>query len=349
VGVDHRRTPLPVLERLHAGRIDALPAIDPPCPGLVRLATCHRLELYTEGTHLPRAIEIFRTWLGLSRTEVESLYAHLSIREDAEAGRHLLRVAAGLESVVLGEDQILGQVRDAYRRACAAREPGALLHRLLHASFRAGKRVRAETALKGGGRSLAACAVSFLARSLDGLAGKVALVLGAGEMGSIAARKLRDRGVGRLVVTNRTWSRAAALAEEVGGEALPWPWRAAALSEVSGVICACHAPEPVLRGAWLNAAVSRHGQLVVVDLAVPRGVERPAPSPSGLLLADLSTLAEKMRRDTERRHAAVEDAGKIVEEELHEWLDWAQRRTEGREAVGRRLRPQAGSSDVAIR
>ena len=328
VGVDHRRTPLPVLERLHAGRIDVFPAIDPPCPGLVRLATCHRLELYTEGTGIPRAIEIFRTWLGLSRSEVESLHAHLSIREDAEAGRHLLRVAAGLESVVLGEDQIQGQVRDAYRLACAAREPGALLHRLLHASFRAGKRVRAETALKGGGRSLAACAVSFLARSLDGLAGKVVLVLGAGEMGSIAARKLRDRGVGRLVVTNRTWSRAAALAEGVGGEALPWPWRAAALSEVSGVICACHAPEPVLSGAWLLAAASPLRRLVVVDLAVPRGVERPVPVPTSLVLADVEALAGQMHRDAERRRAGIQDAERIVEKELREWLDWAEGRAE---------------------
>jgi glutamyl-tRNA reductase len=294
-------------------------------------------------------MELWGRWLGLSNAEVEEQKEHLVVREDVDAGRHLLRVAAGLESVVLGEDQIQRQVREAYRRACAAREPGALLHRLFHAAFRAGKRVRAETALQPGGRSLAGCGAAFLAQRLDGLAGKAVLVMGAGEMGSLAARKLRDRGVGRLLVTNRTWSRAAALAEQVSGEALPWPWRAAALSRVAGVICACHAPEPVLRGAWLSAAVSRHGRLVVVDLAVPRGVERPAPIPPGLLLADLSTLAEKMRRDAERRRAAVEDAGRIVEEELHEWRNWAEGRAEDRKAVGGRLRSQAGSSDVAIR
>jgi glutamyl-tRNA reductase len=349
VGVDHLRTPLSVLEQLHTRRTEPFPATERRCPGLVRLATCHRLELYTEGIGIPRSIEIWRTWLGLSNAEVEALQEHLTVRKNAEAGRHLLRVAAGLESVVLGEDQIQGQVREAYRRACAAREPGALLHRLFHAAFRAGKRARSETALQKGGRSLAGCGVAFLAHRLEGLAGKAVLVLGAGEMGSIAARKLRDRGVGRLLVTNRTWSRAAALAEEVGGEALPWPWRAAALSEVSGVICACHAPEPVLPGAWLLAAASPLRRLVVVDLAVPRGVERPAPVPAGLVLADVEALAGQMHRDAERRRAGIEDAERIVEKELREWLDWSEGWAECREPAVEGRRSQARPGDVAFR
>lgn len=328
VGVDHRRTPLPVLERLHARQVESLPPFDRRPPGLVRLATCHRLELYTEGIETAQAVEIWRAWLGLAAAEAGALHLFLSIRENAEAGRHLLRVAAGLESAVLGEDQIQGQVREAYRRACAAREPGALLHRLFHAAFRAGRRVRAETALARGGRSLAGCAVAWLSRRLEGVADKAVLVLGAGEMGTIAARTLRQRGVGRLLVTNRTWSRAAALAAEVGAEALPWPWRAAALAEVAGVICACHAPEPVLPGAWLAAAACPPRRLVVADLAVPRGVEPPAPAPPGLVLADLGALTMQMNGDAERRRAAIGDAERIVEEEVREWLDWVEGRAE---------------------
>jgi glutamyl-tRNA reductase len=328
VGVDHRGTPLSVLELLHGRRMDPPPPTERRCPGLVRLATCHRLELYAEGIGVSPAIEIWRGWLGLSAAEGEALRPRLSIREGPEAARHLLRVAAGLESAVLGEDQILGQVREAYRRACAAREPGALLHRLFHAAFRAGRRVRAETPLASGGRSLAGCAVAWLARHLEGIEEKAVLVLGAGEMGTLAARKLRQRGVGRLIVTNRTWSRAAALAERVGAEPLPWPWRGAALAEVAGVICACHAPEPVLSAAWLAAAAGSRRRFVVADLAVPRGVEPPVPAPPGLVLADLGVLTMQMNGEAARRRTAVGDAGRIVEEELREWLDWVEGREE---------------------
>ncbi|MGE5344819.1 MAG: glutamyl-tRNA reductase [Acidithiobacillales bacterium] len=329
VGVEQRRTPLPVLERLHARRRELLPPFDLPRPGLVRVATCHRLELYTEGADTASAVGTWQTWLGLSTSELDALSTSLAIRENADAARHLLRVAAGLESAVLGEDQIQGQVREAYRRACANREPGALLHRLFHAAFRAGKRVRTETPLKEGGRSLAGCAVGWLSRRLGGIAGKAVLVLGAGEMGSIAARKLRERGARRLLVTNRTWSRGAALAEQVGAEALPWPWRRAALAEVAGVISACHAPEPVIPGEWLAAAALPSRRLAVVDLAMPRSVEPPAALPPGLVLADLATLTAAMEGEAERRRAAVGDAEKIVEEELEEWLDWAEGRADG--------------------
>jgi glutamyl-tRNA reductase len=349
VGVDQRRTPLPLLERLHARRVDPLPPRDRVSPGLVRLSTCHRLELYTEGTGIRQTFEIFRRWLGLSVAEVEELRPHLSIRENTEAARHLLRVAAGLESAVLGEDQILGQVREAYRLACAGREAGPLLHRLFHASFRAGKRVRAETSLGEGGRSLAGCAVAWLGRRLGGVAGKAVLVLGAGEMGTIAARKLRQRGVGRLFVTNRTMSRAVALAAQVGAEALPWSWRMAALAEVSGVICACHAPEPVLSGAWLAAAVRPPRRLVVADLAVPRGVETPAPIPTGLVLADLAALTAQLNGESERRRAAIGGAERIVEEELREWLDWAEGRGERRAPVAGEPRSGSRPGDVAFR
>lgn len=147
-------------------------------------------------------------------------------------------------------------------------------------------------------------------------------------MGTIAARKLRQRGVGRLLVTNRTWSRAAALAEQVGAEALPWPWRGTALGEVAGAICACHAPEPVLPAAWLAAAAWPARRLVVADLAVPRGVEPPAPAPPGLVLADLGALTLQMNGDAEHRRAAVGDAERIVEEEVREWLDWVEGRAE---------------------
>jgi glutamyl-tRNA reductase len=340
VGVDHRDVTLAVLERLHPRPSDPRPLAGPADLGRVRLATCHRLELYVEGADVPQAIETWRRWLGLSRVELAALGDGLAIRKDGDAGRHLLRVAAGLESVVLGEDQIQGQVREAYRQACAAKEPGPLLHRLFHAAFRAGKRARGETTLKQGGRSLAGCGVGFLAHHLDGLTGKTFLVVGTGEMGTLAATRLKERGAGRLLLANRTWSRAEALATELGAEALPWAWRAAAFAEVDGAICACHAQEPIVRAEWLRAAVMPMKKLVVVDLAVPRGVECPPDTPPGLILADVETLAGHLRRDAELRLSAVDDAEGIVEEELGEWLAWVQAR-------GERTAVQPGRTPIA--
>ena len=320
VGVDGRRAPLPVLERLLARRGERASTPAEAGTGLVGLATCHRLELYTEGLGALRATERFRAWLGLSLPELAALHPHLAVREDAAAGRHLLRVAAGLESLVLGEDQIIGQVREAYRLSCEAREAGPLLHRLFHAAFRAGKRARSETSLREGARSLAECGVAFLSDRLGGLSDRCVLVLGAGEMGHVAVARLGERGVGRLLVANRTFSRAEALAAEAGGEALPWAWRARALEESDGVICACHANEPVLDGATLAAAAR---PIVVVDLAVPRGVEEPRRRPDGLVLADVEDVARHLPRDAERRRAAEGEAGRIVEEELAGWQSWA--------------------------
>ncbi len=331
VGVDGRRAPLPVLERLLARRGERGSRGGQGGAGLVRLATCHRLELYTEGLGTLRAAEELRAWLGLSLGELAEIRPHLSIREDADAGRHLLRVAAGLESLVLGEDQIIGQVREAYRLSCEAQEAGPLLHRLFHAAFRAGKRARSETSLKEGARSLAACGVTFLSDRLGGLSDRCVLVLGAGEMGHVAVARLGEHGVGRLLVANRTFSRAEALAAEAGGEALPWAWRARALEEADGVICACHASEPVLDGAALAAAGR---PIVVVDLAVPRGVEAPRRRPEGLVLADVEDVARHLPDDAERRRAEEGEAGRIVEEELAAWLAWGEARLERIGAVG---------------
>ena len=323
VGVDCPRAPLSVLERLLARRQEVPPVPAEGLCGQVQLQTCHRIELYTEGLGPLRATERFRAWLGLSLPELAQLRPHLWIREDAAAGRHLLRVAAGLESLVLGEDQILGQARVAYRRACEAREAGPLLHRLFHAAFRAGKRARAETSLKEGARSLAECGVAFLFDRLGGLSDRCVLVLGAGEMGHVAVARLAERGVGRLLVANRTLSRAEELAAEAGGEALPWAWRVRGLREADAVLCACHAVEPVLDGASLAAAGR---PLVVVDLAVPRGVEEPEVRPRGLVVADVEDVARHLPGNAERRRAAEAQARRIVEEELELWMSWAQGR-----------------------
>ncbi|MEW6338996.1 MAG: glutamyl-tRNA reductase [Acidobacteriota bacterium] len=330
IGLDHRSVPLPLLERLHEGR-----RLSPPAArgaGEVRLATCHRLELYLEGAHPAVALARLSGWLGASDSDRRALEATARVRIGVEAARHLLRVASGLESTVLGEDQILGQVRCAYREACSAATAGRLLHRLFHAAFRAGKRTRTETPLGQGGRSLAGAAVGAIVREIGSLTEVSALVLGTGEMAQCAATRLRERGIGRLMVSSRTRSRADGLAGRLAGEVVPWEWRFAALREVDAAISATSGGvQAITARALVEAAAGRARPLAVVDLAMPRTVEPPFPVPAALRLADVAGLSDDLHADAERRRGAVEAAEAIVEAELCEWLAWADARgVEGR-------------------
>lgn len=318
-GIDQRIAPLDLLASL-AGDATALPHIRSRCAGVVALATCHRRELYLEGVAGSEVRSLFARWAGGGESVVV-------VREGAAAVEHLLRVAAGLESAVLGEDQILGQVRAAYRQACAGRLAGPLLHRAFHAAFRTGKRVRSETDLGGGGRSLAGSAVALLGRRLGGLEAATVLVLGAGEMASLAATRLRARGAGGIVVCSRTFSRAAALAAQVGGQALPWEWREQALSAADGVIAAVSAPAPVLSAAALRSAAQR-GRLVAVDLGLPRNLEPPAETMPGLEVIDLDAMRTLLASHAAQRRGAVAQAEGIVAVELAAYTAWLASRRE---------------------
>lgn len=288
----------------------------------VAFVTCHRCELYVEGLDALAAIDVFRAWAGHHPAA-----ERVTVRAGAAAGRHLLRVVAGLESAVLGEDQVLAQARAAYRAACGARRSGPALHRLFHAAFRAGRRVRSQTGLAGGTRSLAGAAVAALHQRLGGLRGRTVVVLGAGEMAALAVRLLVGRDAGRVIVTNRTAAHASELARRHGAETAPWPWRAGLLASADGVIAATGASAPVLDADALGrAAASRVGRLVVVDLGVPRNVE--AVKAPRIEVLDLDALAQQLRDSRESRAAAVRAAESIVEAELATWLAWCGARHE---------------------
>jgi glutamyl-tRNA reductase len=155
------------------------------------------------------------------------------------------------------------------------------------------------------------------------------LVLGAGEMARVAAARLRERGVGRLILANRTWAKAQELAALLAGEALPWAWRQRVLPEVGGIVCATGAPEPVIAADWLCRAVGTHERrLVVIDLAVPRNIEAPAIMPTRLVVADVECLTRRLDDDAGRRRSAVTAALAIIGEELETWASWARIREE---------------------
>jgi glutamyl-tRNA reductase len=318
LGVDRATATLERLAALHAA-CEQPAGLDVPLPdgvSLVVLTTCHRLEWYLEGVDRRQAHALFADWLNR-----HPALEPITCREGEEAARHLLRVVAGLESAVLGEDQILCQARAAYRRACAAQRSGRLLHRVFHAAFRVGRRVRAETDLGAGTRSLAGAAVAAIHRRFGRLRERSVLVLGAGEMAGLAVRLLAGRQVGRLFVANRSPERAAQLAARFGGQPARWEWRTGLLKSVDAVICATSASTPVLDAASLRrVAALRSTPLAVVDLGVPPNAE--APGVAGIEVIDVERLGALLAEEGDRRATAVRQAAAIVEEELRAWVSW---------------------------
>jgi glutamyl-tRNA reductase len=331
VGLDRKGAGLAALEEAHralAGR--------PPVAG-VALVTCHRVELYLEGDGPiddDEAVGRFETWVGRGGRRPAPV-----VRRGEAAARHLLRVAAGLESAIVGDDQILGQARRAYRDACDGGRAGRLLHRLFHAAFRAGRRVRSETALKEGPRSLAGAAAAEVCRLLGDLSAHSVTVVGAGEMARAAGHLLAERGVGRLLVVNRTYARGREVADSVGAEAVPWEWREAALASSSATILAARVSEPILSArALASLARTPDAPFVVADLGVPRNAEPLFTAPPGLVLLDVEGLARAREEREGLRLAAVAEGEGIVEEELSRWIEFARQPGMTENAPGAPLR-----------
>ncbi|NOZ95146.1 MAG: glutamyl-tRNA reductase [Acidobacteria bacterium] len=327
VGLHHRAVPVAVLESARRAVEGASVAavLARGGRGAVGVVTCHRVELYVEGVERRLARPMLEAWCGGHLPTAQPV-----VLGGEEAARHLLRVAAGLEAAVLGDENVLGQLRGAYRSACRGRQAGPLLHRLFHAAFRAGKRVRAETALGRGGRSVAGEAVLLVSRTLGGLDGRTVLVLGAGEMARTAAGRLAKRGVGRLLISNRSLRRARDLAAATGGEVVPWPWRSRVLRAADAVVVGTAAQEPVLTADELRDAARAAGHLVALDLSLPRNLEPPVGGVPGLTLIDLEGLSVLLEGERERRRGAVAGAEAIVEQEMERWLTWARSRHAGR-------------------
>ena len=324
LGVSHHHAPLEVRERLylqdgHAGELaEALGEA-------VVLSTCNRTEIYLLGGDPDSAREELEERSGL---ELEGVLARW---DDGEAVSHLFRVAAGLDSLVPGESQILGQVRDAYESARTRGATGALLNRLFEDALHAGKRVRTEAKLHELPESVAASAVELGVRELGGVEGKRALLFGAGKMSELAARDLRARGA-EVVVSSRTLESAQDLAERVGGRAAAFDAVAVELPEADLVISATRCPYPILHA---EAVRPREKPLVLVDVAVPRDLDPAIGELDGCTLFDIDALGEGLVG----REEDVREAEAIVAEEAARFAEWRRSR-DAAEAI-RDLRTRA--------
>ena len=291
----------------------------------VVLSTCNRVEVYAAvtGFHggLGDVCAVLADQSGLSSADLAS---HLYVHYDEAAVRHAFRVAAGLDSMVVGEAQILGQLRDAYHAATEADSAGRLAHELMQQALRVGKRAHAETGIDRAGQSVVTAALDVATTHLTGgLAGRRALVVGAGAMGALSVATLTRAGVGPLQVTNRGAERAARLAEAYGATAVAFSDLDTVLAEVDVVVTATASVEPMLTRGRLQAVLAARTSaepLVLLDLAVPRDVAADAADLDGLVVVDIDGLATGRRTlPAAAETAAVEQ---IVSTEVDNFLGW---------------------------
>jgi glutamyl-tRNA reductase len=306
VGVSHRHAPLELRERLYLADGHAIEVAKEL--GAVVLSTCNRTEIYLEDGDPTVARAVLEQHSGL---ELEDVLARW---EGGEAVEHLFRVASGLDSLVPGEAQILGQVRLAYEAALGAGATTPVLNRLFEDALHTGKRVRTEAKLAEMPESVAASAVDLGERELGSLEGKQALLFGAGRMSELAARNLGGRRA-EVVISSRTLESAQELAERVGGRAAPFDAVAVELLEADLVISATRCPYPILHA---EAVQPRTKPLVLVDIAVPRDLDPAIGELEGCTLYDIDALGGGLVG----REEDVREAEQIVGEEAARFADW---------------------------
>jgi glutamyl-tRNA reductase len=334
LGVSHQTAPIDVREQLDFSSRDVGAAVEAlatrySAGEAVVLSTCNRSEIYVASDDPVRArqelIDFLGSYHGLPREAFES---HVFVHADEEATRHLFRVAAGLDSLVVGEPQILGQVKDAFQVAATRQCVGPVLTRLFHSSFGVGKRVRSETALGEGAISVGFAAVALARKIFGRLDGRRVLVVGAGEISTLTAQHLRAQGVGEIVITSRTAAHADALAVDVDGRAIPWSELRAALASADIVITATGSPRPILTRADVEAVTDRRRgeQLFIIDIAVPRDVEPSVGEMEQVFLYNVDDLQAIVQENLSRRSAEIGRAEAIVGEEVDRFAAWRRSR-----------------------
>lgn len=334
VGTSHLAAPASLREALAMSHerarifLSELDTVLPSVHEAAILSTCTRTEIFLVAPDRGAAERVRDRLARRAAGRSVEPERHLYLLEGEEAARHVFRVAAGLDSIILGEGQILSQVKEARRLAWSEGTAGTVLCQLLDDAVRCGKRVRTETRLCRGSVSIASAAAALLDRELDGLRGRTVLVLGAGETGRLAARMLAKREPASLLVVNRTRRAAEALAREVGGRAEPFTDLAHALERSDAVVCATAAAEPVLTEPMIRQVQrSRaHRPLLLLDVANPRDVAPAAAGVDGVVLLDLDHLRVRVEDSLAQREEEIAPAEAIVAEELRAFVDWLETR-----------------------
>lgn len=344
--INHRLAPTAIRERAHMDNAISLALMeamlaDPDCISVIPVSTCNRTEVYWEVNEDCNPDEILRSALKQTHGDPEIFFCEQSMSRDGlPAIEHLFRVASGLESMVLGEPQIAGQLKDAYRFARKHHEPGPGLLRAFQGAFRAGKRVRTLTRISTGAISVAFAAVELSRKFFADLSQQQAVLVGAGETGSLAARHFLQHNINQLVVVNRSFDKAASLAETLIAEqkdpgsknkfadprvlARPWDELTDALAGADVILTTTGSLEPVITAEMVHKAVAqRKGKpLFLLDIAVPRDVAPDVASIGSVFVFGLDDLDNMVQANKDARDQQIPHAEKIVADEIEEFKGW---------------------------
>jgi glutamyl-tRNA reductase len=331
VGVSHRTAPVELRERVDfqarglQGALRALAERGSAHEAVV-VSTCNRAELYVACEDPePTRQDLVRFLSDYNDLPPSEVTPHVYDVADLDAARHLFRVAAGLDSLVVGEPQILGQVKEAHTVATEVRTAGPVLNRLFHASFAVGKRVRTETGLGSGAVSVSYAAVALARKIFGDLSGRNVVVIGAGEMGKLTAIHMKSQDVRHITIVSRTMAHAARTAEAIGGaSAAPWTDLDAVLAASDIIITATGAANPILTKAHIEAVMRprRNRPLFIIDIAMPRDVEAAAGEIEEVFLYNIDDLQATVRENLARRASEVSRAENIVNEEVDKFGAW---------------------------
>lgn len=297
----------------------------------VILSTCNRVEIYActsksaPASGVSQAAALVRSFLAESRGfKAEKLSDHLYEYVETEAVDHLFQVASALDSMVVGESQILGQLKSAFGTAAQHDAIGSVLGRCMERAFGVAKRVRTETGISRGAANVSSVAVELAKRVFGDLAGKSVLVVGAGKMSALAARHLRADGAARICVTNRSPEKAERLAAEVDGIARPWENLELEISKADVVISSTGAREPILTKKLMKRAmkIRRYKPCFVMDIAVPRDVESSVAKLEGVYLFDVDDLEKLVSENIKERKSEASAATVLIEAEVRQFEAW---------------------------
>ncbi len=329
LGLNHKTAPVDIRERVTFGPdviVAALRSLTERSPAeeAVIVSTCNRTELYCV-VSVRGAEAALREWLGrFHGVEPRLIAPHLYVHSDRQAVEHLYKVASGLDSMVLGEPQILGQVKTAFQTACDVGSAGRLLGRLFQHTFSVAKQIRTDTAIGSSPVSVAFAAVSLARQIFSDLSNQTALLIGAGETIELAARHLHQHGVGRIIVANRTVERAHQVAAQFDGYAIGLTELVSHLPEADIVVSSTASPLPVLGKGAVEAALKkrRNRPIFMVDIAVPRDIEPEVAHLNDVYLYTVDDLQAVVDEGMRSRHLAAEQAIEIVDLHAEEFMGW---------------------------
>ena len=330
VGLSHKSAPIEVREKLNfpestlPDALRKLMTYEGVRESLI-MSTCNRVEIYASVQDTDKGIDRIKQFIsdyhGLSR---EALEQSLYVYSDAQGVRHTFRVASSLDSMVVGEAQILGQLKDAFDIALKTKTTSTIMNKLIKKAISVAKRVRTETRLAEGAVSISSAAVELAKKIFGDLVGKTVMLLGAGEMAELAAQHLLGNGVKNIMVANRTFERAEELAKEFKGDAIRFEHFPDSLVMVDILICATGAPNYVVRREMVSRALKerRHKPIFLIDISNPRNIDPDVDKVDNVYLYDIDDLQSKVDVNTEGRAKEAARAEELVTLEVETYLQW---------------------------